>query len=150
MDIAFPAKHNCALYGTFKQQERSKPIGAAPSRNGTTQWTPLPDWRVVDSELWACGPAKGTVENFLFRCTRWGRHSERRPYHRQTEEEAALAFYLGGKAASDPETWTPKRDATIKFAVATGRLGCTRTAEKYARIERLEFLNQARRGRKVQ
>jgi len=36
-----------------------------------------------------------------------------------------LSFYLGGKAPSDPETWTPNIDAvraTIKFAIATGRL----------------------------
>ena len=36
-----------------------------------------------------------------------------------------LSFYLGGKAPADPETWTPNMDAvraTIKFAIATGRL----------------------------
>jgi hypothetical protein len=36
-----------------------------------------------------------------------------------------LSFYLGGKALSNPETWTPNTDAvraTIKFAIATGRL----------------------------
>jgi hypothetical protein len=36
-----------------------------------------------------------------------------------------LYFYLGGKATSDPKTWTPNMDAvraTIKFAIATGRL----------------------------
>ena len=36
-----------------------------------------------------------------------------------------LSFYLGGKAPSDPETWTPNMDevrATIKFAIATGRV----------------------------
>ena len=36
-----------------------------------------------------------------------------------------LSFYLGGKAPSDPETWTPNMEtvrATIKFAIATGRL----------------------------
>jgi hypothetical protein len=36
-----------------------------------------------------------------------------------------LSFYLGDKAPSDPETWTPNMDtvrATIKFALATGRL----------------------------
>lgn len=34
-------------------------------------------------------------------------------------------LYLGDKAPSDPETWTPNMDAvraTIKFALATGRL----------------------------
>ncbi|KAK2006469.1 hypothetical protein LZ32DRAFT_632939 [Colletotrichum eremochloae] len=36
-----------------------------------------------------------------------------------------LSFYLGGKAASDPNEWSPCMDAvweTIKFAIATGRL----------------------------
>jgi hypothetical protein len=36
-----------------------------------------------------------------------------------------LSFYLGGKAPSDPEKWTPNIDAvraTIKFAIATRRL----------------------------
>ena len=36
-----------------------------------------------------------------------------------------LSFYLRGKALSDLETWMPNMDvvrATIKFAIATGRL----------------------------
>jgi hypothetical protein len=36
-----------------------------------------------------------------------------------------LSFYLGGKAPSDPERWTPNMDAvraTVKYAIATGRL----------------------------
>jgi hypothetical protein len=44
----------------------------------------------------------------------------------QTETRRGnLSFYLGGKAPSDPETWTLNMDvvrATIKFAIATGRL----------------------------
>jgi hypothetical protein len=39
-----------------------------------------------------------------------------------------LSFYLSGKAPSDPETWTPNMEAvraTIKFAIATGRLDGT-------------------------
>ena len=36
-----------------------------------------------------------------------------------------LSFYLGGKAPTDPATWTPNVNAvraTIKFAITTGRL----------------------------
>ena len=36
-----------------------------------------------------------------------------------------LSFYLGGKAPSDPERWTPNMDAvraTIKYAMTSGRL----------------------------
>jgi hypothetical protein len=36
-----------------------------------------------------------------------------------------LSFYLGGKAPSEPEKWTPNMDAvraTIKFAISTARL----------------------------
>jgi hypothetical protein len=40
-------------------------------------------------------------------------------------EGGNLSFYLGGKAPSDPETWTPNMEAvqaTIKFTLATGQL----------------------------
>jgi hypothetical protein len=36
-----------------------------------------------------------------------------------------LSYFLGGKAASDGDKWTPDMRAvraTIKFAIATGRL----------------------------
>jgi len=36
-----------------------------------------------------------------------------------------LSFHLGGKAPTDPETWTPNMDAvraTTKFTLATERL----------------------------
>jgi hypothetical protein len=40
-------------------------------------------------------------------------------------KRGSLSFYLGGKAPSDPEGWTPNMDAvraTVKYAISTGRL----------------------------
>lgn len=43
----------------------------------------------------------------------------------QTEaRRGSLSYYLGGKAPSDPQNWTPNIgavQATIKYAIATGR-----------------------------
>ena len=45
---------------------------------------------------------------------------------RQTETARAnLSFYVGGKAPTDPATWTPNMDAvkaTIRYCMSTGRL----------------------------
>ncbi|EMT69793.1 hypothetical protein FOC4_g10000257 [Fusarium odoratissimum] len=41
------------------------------------------------------------------------------------EKRGNLSFHLGGKAVSDGQKWTPDMDAvraTIRFAIATGRL----------------------------
>jgi hypothetical protein len=41
------------------------------------------------------------------------------------EKRGNLSFHLGGKATSDGQEWTPNMDAvraTIRFAIATGRL----------------------------
>jgi hypothetical protein len=44
----------------------------------------------------------------------------------QTEtRRGSLSYFLGGKARSDPKDWTPTLSAvhaTIKYAIATGRL----------------------------
>jgi hypothetical protein len=44
----------------------------------------------------------------------------------QTETRRGnLSFYLGGKASSDPDKWTPDMNAvkaTVKYAITTGRL----------------------------
>jgi hypothetical protein len=44
----------------------------------------------------------------------------------QTETRRGnLSYFLGGKAKSDPKDWTPNMSAvyaTIKYAIATGRL----------------------------
>lgn len=44
----------------------------------------------------------------------------------QTEtRKGSLSYFLGGKARSDPKDWTPVMSAvraTIKYAIATGRL----------------------------
>ncbi|KAH6667396.1 hypothetical protein B0J14DRAFT_676400 [Halenospora varia] len=94
-----------------------------------------------------CGQARETVKHFLFRCTRW--EAYRAQMLAQTEARRGnLSFYLGGKAPSDPDKWTPNMDAvrtTIKFAIATGRLEMkSRNASTYnAKPEHYERIQRA-------
>ena len=57
------------------------------------------------------GRAWTTQRKEMFQCT--------------NEKRGNLSFHLGGKAASDGQEWKPDMDAvraTIRFAIATGRL----------------------------
>jgi ribonuclease HI len=122
MDIALPGKHTRALYDTFKWREASilaqlrtgmAPLNGYLHRIGATE-----------SDQCACGQAKETIKHFLFRCTRWTTH--RMQMLQQTDTRRGnLSFYLGGKAPSNPEQWTPNIDAvraTVSYATATRRL----------------------------
>lgn len=71
-----------------------------------------------------CGRAKETAEHFLFRCVNWTTHRKGMLQCTDTKR-GNIFFYLGGKATSDGQEWSPDMDAvraTIKFAIATGRL----------------------------
>jgi hypothetical protein len=122
MDTALPGKHTRTLYNTFKRREASV---LAQLRTGMARLNGyLHQIRAVESDQCECGQARETVKHFLFRCTRW--ETYRTQMLAQTDTRRGnLSFYLGGKAPSDPEKWTPNMDAvraTIKFAIATGRL----------------------------
>ena len=85
----------------------------------------------AESDQCACGQARESVEHFPFRCTRWtGYRSEMlqcTDIHRSN-----MSFYLGGKSSSDNKNWTPNMEAvraTIRFAIATGRLEASQPHE---------------------
>jgi hypothetical protein len=122
MDTALPGKHTRTLYDTLKRREASV---LAQLRTGMARLNAyLHQIGAAESDQCECGQARETVKHFLFRCTRWDAY--RTQMLAQTDTRRGnLSFYLGGKAPSDPETWTPNMDAvraTIKFAIATGRL----------------------------
>ena len=122
MDTALPGKHTRTLYDSFKRREASV---LAQLRTGMARLNGyLYQIGVAESDLCICGQARETVEHFLFECTRWD--TQRTKILAWTNAERGnLSYYLGGKAPSDPEKWTPNMDAvraTIKFAISTGRL----------------------------
>jgi endonuclease/exonuclease/phosphatase family metal-dependent hydrolase/ribonuclease HI len=122
MDTALPGKHTRILYDGLKRKEASV---LAQLRTGMSRLNGyLHRIGAVESDQCECGQALETIRHFLFRYTRWDAY--RTQMLAQTDTRRGnLSFYLGGKAPSDPETWTPNTDAvraTIKFAIATGRL----------------------------
>ena len=80
----------------------------------------------------AYGQAIETVEHFLFRCRKWTEHRTEMLQYTDTHR-GNLSFYLRGKSLSDDKDWAPNIEAvqaTIRFAIATGRLDTDRqTAE---------------------
>jgi hypothetical protein len=122
VDAALPGMHTRQLYDSFSWKEASM---LAQLRTGMARlnWY-LHQIGAAVSEQCACGQAAETVEHFLFRCTQWT--AQRAPMIQRTDTHRGnLSFYLGGKAASDPDDWSPCMDVvreTVKFAMATGRL----------------------------
>jgi hypothetical protein len=122
MDLALPGKHTRALYDAFKWREASI---LAQLRTGMARLNRyLHRIGTTESDQCACGQAKETIKHFLFRCTRWITH--RMQMLQQTDTRRGnLSFYLGGKAPTDPDQWTPNIDAvraTVSYATATRRL----------------------------
>ena len=122
MDAALPGRHTRILYDNLKRREA---IILAQLRTGMVRLNGyLHQIGKAESDQCTCGQARETVKHFLFRCTRWDTY--RTQMVAQTDTRwSNLSFYLGGKAPSDPERWAPNMDAvraTIKFAIATGRL----------------------------
>jgi len=122
MDTALPGKHTRILYNTLKRKEANVLVQL---RTGMARLNGyLYQIGAVESDLCTCGQARETVKHFLFRCTRWEAYRTQMLAHTETRR-GNLSFYLGGKALSDPDQWAPDMDAvraTIKFAMATGRL----------------------------
>jgi hypothetical protein len=78
----------------------------------------------AESDMCDCGQARETVQHFLFHCTKWSALRDGMIQCTETRR-GDLSFYLGGKTLADTEPWTPVMkavQATIKFAIATGRL----------------------------
>ncbi|KDN61464.1 hypothetical protein CSUB01_11710 [Colletotrichum sublineola] len=122
VDAALPGKHTRELYDSYSWKEASI---LAQLRTGMARlnWY-LHQIGAAASDQCACGRAAETVEHFLFRCTQWT--VKRAPMIQQTDTHRGnLSFHLGGKAATDPDDWSPCMDVvreTVKFAIATGRL----------------------------
>jgi hypothetical protein len=122
MDTALPGRHTRTLYDPLKRKEAEVLVQL---RTGMARLNSfLHNIGVVESDTCECGQASETVEHFLFRCTKWTTQREGMLKCSQTKM-GNLSFFLGGKAASDGEKWAPDMQAvraTIKFAIATGRL----------------------------
>ena len=102
--------------------------------------------KAATSDQCACGHARETIEHFLFHCTQWTVH--RAGLLRCTETHRGnLSFYLGGKSPADTEKWTPNMEAvraTIRFAMATGRLDEHRPGMRQTQNETTLYLHHKR------
>ena len=130
IDIALPGKHTRQLYDKLSWKEVSV---LAQLRTGMSRLNGyLYRINAVPSDQCACRQATETVEHFLFRCTKWTTYRTEMLQCTDTRR-GNLPFYLGGKSLSDGEHWAPDMEAvraTIRFAIATGRLDADRqTAE---------------------
>jgi hypothetical protein len=122
MDAALPGRHTRKLCDTLNRREASVLAQLRTGMAGLNGYL----YRIgaTESDQCKCGQAKESVQHFLFRCTKWD--TLRTQMLQQTEiRRANLSYFLGGKAKSDPKDWTPDLNAvhaTIKYAIATGRL----------------------------
>ncbi|CEJ62705.1 Putative Reverse transcriptase [Penicillium brasilianum] len=125
VDAALPGKHTRQLYDRLSWKEASV---LAQLRTGMARLNSyLCRINVADSDQCACGQARETVEHFLFRCRKW---TTQRIALLQTSQthRGNLSFFLGGKSPSDNQRWMPNLEAvraSIRFAIATGRLDAT-------------------------
>ncbi|KNB17502.1 hypothetical protein FOXG_15024 [Fusarium oxysporum f. sp. lycopersici 4287] len=123
VDSALPGKHTRLLYDQLPWKEASV---LAQLRTGLARLNGyLYQIGAAATDECPCGQAKETVEHFLFRCVKWMAQRKEIMLQCVEEKRGNLSFHLGGKAASDGQKWTPNMEtvrATIRFAIATGRL----------------------------
>jgi hypothetical protein len=128
IDKALPGKHVKQLYNSFKHSEASI---LAQLRTGKARLNEyLHKIKAAETAQCTCGQATESVKHFLFRCTQWDQ--QRRQLFQETDSRrGCLSFFLGGRAASEQEKgWAPNMSAvraTVKYAIATGRLEWTPT-----------------------
>jgi ribonuclease HI len=122
IDKALPGKHTRQLYDKLSRKEASV---LAQLRTGMARLnTFLFRIRASTTDQCECGHAQETVDHFLFRCRKWTAQRTEMLQCTQTGR-GNMSLYLGGKAPTDDDKWTPNIDAvraTIQFAIATGRL----------------------------
>jgi hypothetical protein len=122
MDSALPGQHTRKIYDALNRREASVLAQLRTGMAGLNGY--LHRIGATESDQCDCGQAKKSVQHFLFRCTKWD--VLRTQMLQQTATRtASLSYFLGGKAKSDPKDWTPDLSAvhaTIKYAIATGRL----------------------------
>ena len=125
VDAALPGKHTRQLYDQLSWKEASV---LAQLRTGMARLNAyLSRINVAETDRCACGQARETVEHFLFRCRKWTAHRTELLQCTDTHR-GNISFFLGGKSPSDDQNWTPNLEAvraSIRFAIATGRLEAT-------------------------
>ncbi|KAJ6092561.1 hypothetical protein N7486_007850 [Penicillium sp. IBT 16267x] len=125
VDAALSGKHTRQLYDRLSWKEASV---LAQLRTGMARLNGyLYRINVADTDQCACGQARETVEHFLFRCQKWTAHRTELLQCTNTHR-GNISFFLGGKSPSDDQQWTPNLEAvraSIRFAIATGRLEAT-------------------------
>lgn len=122
IDQALPGKHTKKMYDQLTRKEAGVFVQLRTGIARLKGYLHLIN--AAPSALCSCGQARETVEHFLFRCVKW---MEQRKVMLEctTTQRGNLSFYLGGKQRSDRTNWQPDMRAvraTIKFALATGRL----------------------------
>ncbi|OAQ63792.1 reverse transcriptase [Purpureocillium lilacinum] len=126
VDTAFPGKHTRRLYDDLSRDEASVLAQLRTGIGGLNGY--LYNLRLAASPQCACGQAPETAAHFLFQCRQWATHRHEMMQSTGTRR-GDLSFHLGGKSPSDDATWSPNMEAvraTIRFAIATGRLTSTR------------------------
>ncbi|KAJ5264436.1 hypothetical protein N7505_007229 [Penicillium chrysogenum] len=125
VDAALSGKHTRQLYDRLSWKEASV---LAQLRTGMARLNGyLYRINVADTDQCACGQARETVEHFLFRCQKWTVHRTELLQCTNTHR-GNISFFLGGKSPFDDQKWTPNLEAvraSIRFAIATGRLEAT-------------------------
>jgi hypothetical protein len=125
VDIALPGKHTRRLYDELPWKEASV-LAQLRTRMARLN-SYLHRINAAPTDQCACGQARETVEHFLFRCTKWTTYRTEMLQCTATHR-SNISFYLGGKTPTDDKFWTPDLAAvraTIRFAMATGRLDNT-------------------------
>ena len=126
VDTALPGKHTRQLYDKLSWNEANV---LAQLRTGMARLNSyLHRINAAPSDQCVCGHARETVDHFLFRCTKWTTFRTEMLQATVTHR-SNISFYLGGKTRTDDKSWTPDMKAvraTIRFALATGRLDNTR------------------------
>ncbi|KAJ5494161.1 hypothetical protein N7463_010248 [Penicillium fimorum] len=125
VDAALPGKHTRLLYDRLTWKEATV---LAQLRTGMARLNGyLNQINVAETDQCGCGQARETVEHFLFRCRKWTAHRTELLQCTQTHR-GNISFALGGKQPPDDQNWTPNLEAvraSIRFAIATGRLEAT-------------------------
>ncbi len=126
VDAALPGKHTRLLYDWLSRREAGV---LAQLRTGMAKLNVyLYCIEAASLAKCACGQARETVDHFIFRCRRWDEYRTEMLQCTNTHR-GNLSFYLGGKSPSDSKNWSPNMQAvraTIRFAIATGRLDDSR------------------------
>ncbi|CDM38601.1 Probable transposable element [Penicillium roqueforti FM164] len=125
VDAALPGKHTRQLYDRLTWKEASV---LAQLRTGMARLNRyLNQINIAETDQCDYRQARETVEHFLFRYRKWMTHRTEMLQCTQTHR-GNISFFLGGKQPSDDQKRTPNLEAvqaSIRFAIATGRLEAT-------------------------